>query len=299
MPVIDAHVHLYPPEINRDPSGWARDAGESAWAMMSTRVRKNGRPVQGFPSDTALLHAMDRAGVERSVLLGWYWEKAKSCEFQNRFLARTIAAHPDRFSALAALQPRAGAAWALAELARVKSEGFAGLGELCPPAQGYRMDGPELAAVLEAAAGLAVNFHVTDPQGRPYPGRIETPLPEFVDLARRHPDVTVILAHWGGLLPFTAAARPVLPSNVYYDTAASPLLYDPSLWARFVAAVGPGKVLFGSDYPLELYPAIPGRGVGPLLAEARASGLSEASLASILYGSAKRLIVQRQAPEAL
>jgi predicted TIM-barrel fold metal-dependent hydrolase len=23
MPVIDAHVHLYPPELNRDPAGWA------------------------------------------------------------------------------------------------------------------------------------------------------------------------------------------------------------------------------------------------------------------------------------
>lgn len=63
MPIIDAHVHLYPPEVNRDPAGWAAACGESHWAELCTRQRKNGQAVQGFPSVDKLLHDMDAAGM--------------------------------------------------------------------------------------------------------------------------------------------------------------------------------------------------------------------------------------------
>jgi len=62
-----------------------------------------------------------------------------------------------------------------------------------------------------------------------------------------------VLAHWGGLLPLrdpTARNQP----NLYYDTAASPLLYDNSVWARFLALVPAERVWFGSDFPLNNYP---------------------------------------------
>ena len=48
---------------------------------------------------------------------------------------------------------------------------------------------------------LPVNLHVTDPDGRAYPGRVETPLTDFIALAREFPKLNFILSHWGGLLP--------------------------------------------------------------------------------------------------
>ena len=39
-------------------------------------------------------------------------------------------------------------------------------------------------------------------------------------------------------------------SRVAYDTAASPFLYDPSIYAIAVQIVGARRILFGSDYPL-------------------------------------------------
>jgi predicted TIM-barrel fold metal-dependent hydrolase len=38
--------------------------------------------------------------------------------------------------------------------------------------------------------------------------------------------------------------------NVYYDTAASPFLYDPKIYKLAVDLAGEDRVLFGSDYPL-------------------------------------------------
>jgi len=267
--MIDAHVHLYPDVINRDPSGWAERAGEPHWAMLCTRRRKNGQAVQAFPSVDELLRTMDEAGVERAVLLGWYWERLESCRLQNRFYAECVRAHPDRLSAFASVHPgkgREGAVAALAELGWAREHGFCGLGELSPHSVGWAVDDPILATILERAGdwGWPVNLHVTEADSRPYPGKVETPLGDFLTLAEAHPHTRFILAHWGGLVPFYFAGPSLgarqekpfsLPENLYFDTAASPLIYDTTVWARFVKSVGAERVLFGSDYPLNLYPA--------------------------------------------
>ena len=70
-------------------------------------------------------------------------------------------------------------------------------------------------------------------------------------LAQRHPEATLVLAHWGGGLPFyelMPEARETL-RNVYYDTAASLYLYDDAIFRQVMSWV-PDKVLLGTDYPL-------------------------------------------------
>ncbi|MBL9190598.1 MAG: amidohydrolase [Opitutaceae bacterium] len=255
--IIDAHVHLYPPEVARDPAGWARAAGESHWATLCTRTRRDGRAVQTFPSVEELLRDMDAAGVARAVLLGWYWEKAATCAGQNRFYAECVRAHPDRLSAFATVHPAGGLDATMAEIRRAHAEGLVGLGELSPHSQSHAIDDPVFSAVLALAGELRmpVNLHVTDPASRPYPGRVETPLADFTRLARTWPRTTFVLAHWGGLLPLVDAGAREL-DNVFYDTAASPLLYDAGVWARFLDAVPRERVLFGSDFPLTLYPRL-------------------------------------------
>ncbi len=292
VPVIDSHVHLYPPGLNRDPAGWAAVRGETHWALLSLRQRKNGRPVQAFPEVSGLLRAMDEAGIARAVLLGWYWQRAESCAEQNRFYAECVRLHPDRLSAFAALQPAAGREPALAELRRARDEGLAGLGELSPHSQGYAVDDPVFREVLALAAELKlpVNLHVTDPRGRDYPGRVLTPLTDFIGLANQFPHATFILAHWGGLLPMDRGSTK-LPANIYYDTAASPLLYGPEIWRNFIREAGPDHVLFGSDFPLNLYPRLESEPeIARLVREAQLSGISADSLAAVFYENAKRVL---------
>ena len=49
--------------------------------------------------------------------------------------------------------------------------------------------------------GLPINFHVTEPVGHDYPGRIPTPF-EFSMVGMQIPELKIILAHAGGLFPF-------------------------------------------------------------------------------------------------
>jgi len=291
MPIIDAHIHLYPDEVNRDPAGWASSLGEDHWATLCTRKRKGGQAVQGFPNVDELLRAMDAAGVARGVLLGWYWEKPETCTLQNQFYAECVKAHPDRLSAFATMHPSAGMALTMDELTRAHESGLIGLGELSPHSQGVAMDDPVFAMAMDLAGKLKmpVNLHVTEPESRNYPGKVTTPLNDFVALAKSHPETTFILAHWGARLPLVSPEP--MPENIYYDTAASPLLYPESFWREFFAKVPAERVLFGSDYPLNVYPTIDAEPhMERLIAEVHRSELSAYQLKALNYQNAKRLL---------
>ncbi len=274
MPLIDAHVHLYPSEANRDPAKWAETHREAHWAALCTRRRKDGQPVQGFPSMSELLRDMNAAGIRQAVLLGWYWENHATCVEHNKFYASCIKAYPTRFAAFATIHPAAGEA-ALDEVRRSRDAGFSGLGELSPHSQHVPLSDPIWRKLLVLAGELKmpVNLHVTDPHSPSYPGRVETPLADFIALAHDFPWTNFILAHWGGGLAFDPV-NGAMP-NVYYDTAASPLLYGAEAWQK----APPGRVLFGSDYPLVLYPK---SGAAPefagIVQEAQGAGADEALL---------------------
>lgn len=285
MPTIDAHVHLYPPEVVADPAVWAAACGEAHWTRLCTRRRKSGAPVQLFPSVDELLRDLDAAGIERAVLLGWYWEKPATCAAQNRFYERCVQAHPDRLAACAAVHPED-----LTELGRAKERGFVGVGELSPHSQGFAADDARVSELLHAAGelGLPVNLHVSDPTSRRFDGWVDTPLADFTNWAKSFPETRFVLAHWGGGLAFNATSRAL--TNVWFDTAASPLLYDASVWERALAAVGAERLLFGSDYPLRLFPkSDDATGLGAFAHEAR-EHLPPAARAAVLGGNAASLL---------
>jgi len=295
-PVIDAHVHLYPPDVNRDPAAWAAVHGESQWSRMCVRTRKaTGRPVQDFPSVDELLRDMDAAGVERAVLLGWYWQNQTTCVAQNRFYAECVRAHPDRLSAFATVQANAGEV-ALDEVRRAKNDGLIGLGELSPHSQGVAVDDERWLALMTLAGelGMPVNLHVTEPESAAYPGRVETPLADFRAMARAFPQVRFILAHWGGRIwRATGEAGGRLPGNVWVDTAATPLLYgggEAGIWREGLAACGPERVVWGTDYPLALYPTEPDKPtMAGFLAETRMK-VSATEAGGLLGGTVGRLL---------
>jgi predicted TIM-barrel fold metal-dependent hydrolase len=295
MRIIDAHVHLYPPEVGNDPAAWAAAHDETHWAILCTRRRRSGRPVQTFPSVDQLLHDMDVAGVEKAVLLGWYWERPATCTWQNRFYAECTRAHPDRLAAFATIHPSAGVSAVQAEIRHAHEDGLCGLGELSPHSQRYAMDDPVLEVALALAAELCmpVNLHVTDPKTGQYPGRVETPLEDFVRLSTAHPRVKFILAHWGGGM----ALRVVDPdqqrilANIFYDTAASPLTHNTQIWRTVLDVVPPEKVIFGTDYPLDLYPkSDDGPGWRRILSEVGGSGLTANEQRLLLGENAGRLL---------
>jgi uncharacterized protein len=255
MRIVDSHVHFYPDEVSADPVRWGTEHREPWWTSCVAPVGR--RSIQGWASSPVLLRDMDRAGIEKCVLLGWYWENQETCDLQNRWFRDLITEHPNRLLAFAAVQPRAKQV-ALDSLERALDLGFCGIGELFPQVQGFAYDDSYFARVLQIAAerSAPINLHVTDPLIPTTAANRATPLLNFIRLANDFRTTKLILAHWGGGLPFYEL-NPELHQilrNVTYDCAASPLLYDKRVFRQAIDLVGADRVLYGSDYPLFLYP---------------------------------------------
>ncbi len=284
---IDSHIHLYPPHVYQDLSAWAKAFGEKYW-LSCVRPRK-GKSLQAWKNVNELLTDMDQAGIEKVVILAWYWENQDSCEENLSWQIEWLKAHPDRFIAFAPFNANGGQI-ALDQLQLAFDVGFKGIGELNPPAQGYRYDDPYLMKALKLAAlhEAAVNFHVTDPTTHDYPGKIETPFSTLLDLARDHPSNQFIFAHLGGCEPLRSDEP--IPGNVAFDTAACPLLYKESKYREFCDKVGSDRLLFGTDYPLRVFPRDENApDFQAPLDELRQSGLTDAELEAITKTNAERI----------
>ncbi|MEX0784734.1 MAG: amidohydrolase family protein, partial [Dehalococcoidia bacterium] len=158
-----------------------------------------------------------------------------------------------RIMALASINP-ALAGWERT-LARALDGGARGFGELRPHNQGWEPLGAEAMRFYAAAdgAGAVLLWHVTEPVGHVYPGKGGGISPaELARVAEAFPALRMVAAHMGGGLAFFLQMPElrVALANVYFDTAAYPLLYDDASVARLVDLAGPERVIFGSDYPL-------------------------------------------------
>lgn len=291
--IIDSHIHMYPPQVYADPVAWARHMDEPYWgALMGDNP--TGTTIQGWVTVEQLITDMDAACIDKVVMQGIYFRHHQTCVAQNNWYINWCRQYPDRLVGFATVQPLAGQP-ALDEVKRAVDNGLRGIGEILPYAQGHSIRDEPFLAVVELAISLDIPIclHGAEPVGHDYPGRAYTPLQDYVWLAEQYPDLKLILAHLGGLLPFYELNRTTerIMRNVYYDTAAVPLLYRPDVYQAVVDIVGAPKVLFGSDYPLLIYPRRTRTpGFTDLLNEIRSSGLTEDQLSLVLGGNIQHLL---------
>lgn len=289
---IDAHVHFLPPAQRERLAELARQ--EPYWGLLLAG-HESGKSVQGWASAEQMIEDMDRAGLDRVVMQGEYPQRHEICVERNSRVLEIVSRWPERAMAFAVLQPKAGRA-ALDELRRCLDGGLCGVGELNPYAQGFALDDPDFLQLVEACidSDIPLNLHVNEAVGHYYPGKSTTPLRHYYRLAECYPDLKLILAHWGGGLLFYELMPKVRRTlkNVWYDTAASPLLYPTQkIFSVALACLDPGKILYGSDYPLLVYPrrqSVPD--FRPFLAEIEAVAMDQAVLADILGGNMGRLL---------
>ena len=233
-----------------------------------------------------LIASMDEAGVAKSVICGFSWIRQEFCALHNQYLFESAARHPDRlivFISLPLMNPEGAAQ----ELERGIERGARGVGEsafyhreMTP--QDVDAMRPILALMGQKAIPLLL--HTNENLGHPYPGKGMTRLEQFYEMILAFPSLTIVLAHWGGGLPFYELMPEVAKAmaHVCYDTAASPFLYSQKVYAVVSRMVGPEKILFGSDFPL-----IPPR---RYLQELKASGLPEEDQEKILGRNLLRLL---------
>ena len=286
MLVCDAHIHLYPYSVYKNPKEWANARGESYW--LNCVAPPKGPQLQGWADIETLIRDMDNADVEKAIVVGWYWEHFEVCLENISWQQDWLDRQSNRIFAFAPFNAKGGQA-AIDSINRAFDQGFAGIGELNPPAQGYDYNHDCLLKVIELAGarGKWVNFHVTDPESRDYPGKIDTPIHQLIELAKAFPATRFIFSHLGGMMQLERLAE---LENVYLDTAATPLLYDSNVYQSAVEKIGADRILFGTDYPLMTFPKTQSKpNFTSHINQVRNSSLSDQDQAQVLGRNFQRL----------
>jgi predicted TIM-barrel fold metal-dependent hydrolase len=241
-------------------------------------------PAARMATAEDLIADMDSGGVDVSMAMGIGWaEPGLACE-SNDYIGEAASRHSSRILGFGVVNPALkGAA---AEIKRCAGLGLRGIGELHPDTQGFDVADPAVTdPVFEAlrVENLPLTVHCSEPVGHAYPGKGRNTPEKLMGLVGMASGVRLVLAHWGGGLPFYALMPEVAESlsDVYFDTAASPFLYDAKVFETVASVFGPGRIMAASDYPLMPFERVRG--------QIEASGLSEIDSAAMLGGNAARL----------
>jgi predicted TIM-barrel fold metal-dependent hydrolase len=252
MTVIDCHIHL-PPGVD----GYDESMVEQCLALA------------------------DRAGIDRMVYLFGLAHADVDPDQQaiaasNDLGIELVTRHPDRFEGFCYLNPSHPAEDSLAEIERCVVNG---------PLVGIKLwisvhgTDNRLDPIMQRAAQLKVPvLHHAWYKATEFAFNESTPA-EIADLARRHPEVTIIMAHLAG--GGWRGVRDVLDcSNVLVDTSgAQP---HAGLVDYAVELLGAERVVFGSDWPI--------RDFGAQRARIDGARLTPAQRELVLGGNMERVL---------
>ncbi len=278
--LIDVHTHIVPPDVVR---GRRRYSQADLWFG---RLYRNERRVLASADD--LRRSMRRAGLAASVAFGFAWRDPGLCRANNDYVLDAAAASHEGGGQILpfCVVPPNDLDFAVAEMERCRARGAVGVGEIFPQGQGWNLnDRSAVRSFMETvqSLGLILTVHTSEPVGHAYPGKDSTtPDAIWSVIEASEGEVPIILAHWGGGLAFYELMPEVHQQahNVYYDSSASHLLYRPEIY-RVMSQLAPGRVLFGSDYPLIRQTRA--------IRLTRQAGLSSNELQALLGGNAGRL----------
>jgi predicted TIM-barrel fold metal-dependent hydrolase len=275
--IIDFHTHIFPPWVKEQREEYVKR--DSCFSLLYSE------PKAKLVTAEELIASMDEAEVALSIVLNIGWVSHELCVETNDYILDSVARYPDRLVGFCCIQPTAGDA-ALIELERCAKAGARGIGEMRSDMQGFDLAGDTMKSVVDAALTQNLIFltHSSEPVGHQYMGK-GTITPDILySFILSFPSLNIVCAHWGGGLPFYALMPEVAQAltNVFFDTAASPFLYQPQIFARVSDIVGSCKILLGTDYPLISQ--------SRTIDQVRHSGLPEKEKDEILGHSAQKLL---------
>jgi len=324
---VDAHTHLSIPAASAIAKPFLRPENEPRMMHSSAEslsynadYRASERQSGQFEDPDVRIADMDRQGIDMQVLAVppteyFYWlepaEALRAHRLQHERLASVVADRPDRFAAVANL-PMNHPDLAVEVMTEAKRDfGFHGF-ELSADVLGLDLDDRRFDPVWEAAVELEMTA-ILHPQGFTHGERFSEyylvnvvcmPLASTLAVTRmilggvwdRHPDLTMMVVHGGGYLPFYSArtdhafaVRPELRhhidrrpsdylSRLFFDTN----VFDPRMVEQLVRDVGAEHVLMGTDYPFDMSTVDP-------LGFLAQTDLDDAQHAAVVGGNAAQL----------
>lgn len=324
--VVDAHAHIVVDELFSGPA-----ALDPAFAELrdvdGRRLFMRGKELASvvgeFFDPARMLAEAGAAGVDHLLLSPWVQlppmglpagAARQRCQVLNEALARIVASDPVHLSAIGAV-PIDFPADAAAMLGDACAAGLSGVEVAANAANYLGEEGLEpfwsaaesLGAIVfvhPSTRGITLpaldDFYLWNTVGNPAETAIAGAHLALGGVLERHPELRVVLAHGGGVLPavcgrlqhgqsaVTAArgrlARPVTESlaRFYFDTVT----HDGRQLRRLIEDFGPRQVLLGSDRPFDM-------GDFTVVDMVRRLGLPPEVEAAVLGGNAARLIARR------
>lgn len=276
--IIDFHTHTFPGEICENRENYFHD--ESAFKLLYDS------PKSKLLGAGEIVESMDDQGVDISVIFGFPWKNSETFKKQNDYIIESVEKYPGRVIGFCCLDPFNKEA--VPETVRCLEAGLSGIGELAFYESGIDEDAlNRLEPLMEICLDkdVPVLIHTNEPVGHLYPGKTPNTLIQIYNLIKRFQENKIVLAHWGGgIFLYNILKKEVKESlkNIYFDTAASPFLYDTEIYLYAKHLAGLDKILFGSDFPL-LKPT-------RYFKELEKTGLSKEDIEAICGKNAARLL---------
>jgi len=245
--IIDSHVHIFPEKIKQDRSSYFKNEHEFKLLYDSENAK--------ISNIDDVIESMNRYQVDISVICGFPWHTSEYIKQNNDIVIEAVLKYPDRIKGLACFNT----AWdgAAKEIQRCIDAGLSGVGELAFYFSGIDKKALQtlkpVMEVLKDNGNLPCMIHTNEPVGHKYSGKTPVTIAQIYNLAKTFPDNKIILAHWGGgifLYNIMKKETKLVLKNIWYDTAASPYLYDSQIYDIAAAAQIADKILFGTDFPL-------------------------------------------------
>jgi predicted TIM-barrel fold metal-dependent hydrolase len=244
--IVDFHTHIFPQET--------REAREKFFDREPDFRRIYSHPGSELSGAEELIKNMDEEGVDKSVVFGFPWDTVEHFKKNNDYVIDSVERNRGRLIGFCTFSlPVKGAE---KELERCLNSGLSGVGELAFYSSAI---GDDSVNSLKPIAEIALHYdvplllHTNEPVGHSYPGKAPMTVKDIYRLLQCFPRNKIVLAHWGGGLLFYHLMKKEVKTilhNTWFDTAASPYLYDRAIYLIAREIVGPNKILFGSDYPL-------------------------------------------------
>ena len=245
---IDCVVNPITPEIMQLRPAWSK-------AFWHGKIGRDASISEGLDLP-AMLALMDSAGIERSLLVATKTGQLGlpgSWHLPYEIVARAVQQYPNRFSALAGLDPTEGMAGVRAFERAVREDGFVGAHfyphwfELAPDhARWYPFYAKcvELDVPVQLQVGQSL---VYDPARRLR--SVGRPI-NLDNVACDFPELKLVGIHVG--IPWTdeMIAMAWKHPNVYIGCDAHSPRYWPASFVQYINSYGQNKVMFGTDYPV-------------------------------------------------
>ncbi len=228
MPIVDAHVHIYPSKI-------AQRAVESVRGFYSLGA------VEGVEGTVESLLSHEDSLITHRIVYSVAIKPSNVASI-NDFIAEECATHPNLFGFMAMHQDFEDPE---AEIERAMGLGLRGI-KLHPDTQAVSADDPRLMTIYEIAQAkhLPVVIHSGDYRyDYSHPRRIAHVLHAF-------PELVVDAAHFGGWSIYDIGADFLRSERCFVDTSSSIAFVGKRHFRELINLYGVERVLFGSDFPM-------------------------------------------------